>query len=235
MKRNLWAGNEPHDCRKAITRVDIEHLDHAVCKPPETIPALVKSALGTSPFYATVPATPTEPHKEVVFVVFKPGCEPAAFHSRLCLVDVGPSDSHNLNRFVEAQESSYAQALAEMRAGRKRSHWSWYLLPQLRGLGSSPMSVRYAISGLVEAKAYLEHPILGVRLRETVSALNAHNGLSAAQILGPIDAQKFRSCLTLFNKVDGADPMFLNGLRKYFAAAEDPLTITMLARKEKEC
>lgn len=123
------------------------------------------------------------------------------------------------------------QALAELRAGRKQSHWSWYVLPQIRGLGASSMSVRYAISGLREAKGYLEHPILGARLRETVAALHVHRGLSAAQILGQVDAQKFRSCLTLFSKVPGAPPQFREALEKYFSAVEDPSTIAILARQ----
>ncbi len=142
--------------------------------------------------------------------------------------DASP-DSYGLHRFVEAQESNYLQVLAELRAGRKQSHWSWYILPQIRGLGSSSMSVRYAISGLAEAKAYLEHPVLGTRLQETVAALNAHRGLSAAQILGQVDAQKFHSCLTLFNRVPGASPHFRAALEKYFSAAEDPSTIAILA------
>ncbi len=126
------------------------------------------------------------------------------------------------------------QALAELRAGRKQSHWSWYVLPQIRGLGSSSMSVRYAISGLAEAKAYLEHPVLGRRLQETVAVLNAHRGLSAAQILGQVDAQKLHSCLTLFNSVLGASPQFRVALKKYFSAAEDPSTVSILARQTGE-
>jgi uncharacterized protein (DUF1810 family) len=105
-------------------------------------------------------------------------------------------DPYDLGRFLEAQEASYQHALSELRAGQKRSHWSWYILPQVLGLGSSPLSVRFAIRSLAEAKAYLEHPVLGPRLRECVAAMNSHTGLSARQILGEIDAQKFRSCLT---------------------------------------
>ena len=112
-----------------------------------------------------------------------------------------PQDPHDLDRFLEAQAANYGQALAELRAGRKRSHWSWYVLPQIRGLGSSPLSVRYAISGLAEAGAYLDHPVLGARLRECVAAMNDNAGSDAAAILGGIDARKFRSCLTLFAQV----------------------------------
>ncbi len=149
-------------------------------------------------------------------------------------VKAASPDSYDLHRFVEAQESNYLQALAELRAGRKQSHWSWYVLPQIRGMGSSSMSVRYAISSLAEAKAYLEHPVLGARLQETVAALHAHRSLSAAQILGHVDAQKFHSCLTLFNRVPGASPQFRDALKKYFSAAEDPSTISILARQTGE-
>ena len=83
-------------------------------------------------------------------------------------------DPFDLNRFLEAQEESYQQALSELRAGRKRTHWSWFIVPQIIGLGSSGMSVRYAIKSLAEAKAYLEHPVLGARLRECVAAMNEH-------------------------------------------------------------
>lgn len=140
----------------------------------------------------------------------------------------GFPDPYNLNRFVEAQESNYLQALAELRAGQKRSHWIWYVLPQIRGLGSSAMSARYAISGLSEAKAYLEHPVLGGRLMETIAALDAHGGLSAARILGHLDAQKFRSCLTLFARAPGASSLFRDALEKHFSGIEDPSTIAVL-------
>jgi len=144
------------------------------------------------------------------------------------------SDPYDLNRFVEAQAANYAQALSEVRAGRKRSHWSWYVLPQIRGLGSSANSVRYAISGPAEARAYLEHPLLGARLRECVVAMTGHEGLSAAAILGDIDALKFRSCLTLFARVAEADSPFHVALDKYFSGIEDPATISLLARPAEE-
>ena len=91
----------------------------------------------------------------------------------------GSQDPFNLDRFIKAQSVNYQEALAELRAGRKRTHWSWYVLPQMRGLGSSDMAVRYAISGADEARAYLSHPVLGARLRECMSAINAHEGSSA--------------------------------------------------------
>lgn len=140
-----------------------------------------------------------------------------------------PSDPHDLNRFVEAQQSCYAQALSELRAGRKSTHWSWFSLPQMLGLGASTMSVRYAIRSLDEARAYLSHPVLGGRLRECVSAMNAHEGLSAIDILGPIDARKFHSCLTLFALASGNEGLFVEALDKYFAGEHDVATLTLLA------
>jgi uncharacterized protein (DUF1810 family) len=140
-------------------------------------------------------------------------------------------DPHDLARFVQAQAATYAQALAELRAGRKRSHWSWYVLPQIRGLGSSPMSVRYAISGLDEARAYLNHTILGARLGECVAVMNSHPGADAAAILGDIDAKKFHSCVTLFARVSEAASPFHDALVKYFAGAGDQATLAILARQ----
>lgn len=139
------------------------------------------------------------------------------------------NDPHDLARFVAAQEATYDRALAELRAGRKQTHWSWYILPQVRGLGSSPRSVRFAIESLAEARAYLEHPVLGSRLRECVAAMNAHTGMSAVEVLGEIDATKFRSCLTLFAKASGGDPVFDVALAKYFSGHPDDATLALLA------
>ncbi|HEX4326153.1 MAG TPA: DUF1810 domain-containing protein [Burkholderiales bacterium] len=143
-------------------------------------------------------------------------------------------DSYDLNRFVEAQEASYAQALAELRAGRKRAHWIWYVLPQIHGLGMSGMSVRYAITSLAEARAYLAHPLLGARLRECVAAINGHrdggDGPDAEEILGGIDAQKFRSCLTLFIEAGGEEGLFGEALRRYYGGEADQATLEVLAR-----
>lgn len=146
-----------------------------------------------------------------------------------------PSQSNapcDLARFVDAQAGSYEQALAELRAGRKQSHWSWYVLPQVRGLGSSPMSVRYAIMSLAEARAYLDHPILGTRLRECVAAMNNHEGLSAIDVLGRVDAQKFWSCLTLFAKASGGESVFEVALEKFFSGQRDTATLAMLASQD---
>lgn len=140
-------------------------------------------------------------------------------------------DPFDLARFVEAQDTNYGAALAELRAGRKRTHWSWYVLPQIRGLGSSAMSVRYAISGLAEAQEYLSHPILGSRLRECVAAMNAHSGRSPAAILGEIDANKFYSCVTLFKQVAEPSSPFHVAVAKYFSGSQDLATLAILAQQ----
>jgi len=142
-------------------------------------------------------------------------------------------DPFDLDRFVKAQSENYEEALAELRAGQKRTHWSWYVLPQIRGLGSSEMSVRYAISGAPEARAYLRHGVLGARLLECVAAINAHKSLSAANILGPVDAQKFHSCATLFAAVSAEGSPFHIALGKYFSGAHDRNTVAILAGQAK--
>ena len=134
-------------------------------------------------------------------------------------------DPFHLSRFVEAQAKDYSAALAELRAGRKHSHWIWYVLPQLRGLGSSSMATFYGIGSVQEAEAYLAHPVLGPRLRECVAAMNGLEGLSAEQVLGPVDAAKFRSCLTLFSIVDPGESIFSRALKKYFADIPDEATL----------
>jgi uncharacterized protein (DUF1810 family) len=142
-----------------------------------------------------------------------------------------PTDPFNLQRFLDAQEATYEQALGELRAGHKRSHWSWYIFPQVAGLGSSRMSVLYAIKSLEEAKAYMAHPVLGLRLRECVAAMNSHAGIGAEEILGRIDATKLQSCLTLFAQADGSEPAFREGLDKYFHGQPDATTLAILARQ----
>lgn len=137
-------------------------------------------------------------------------------------------DSHGLDRFVAAQAATYADALAELRAGRKRTHWSWYVLPQLAGLGSSAMSVRYAIAGLDEARAYLAHSLLGARLRACVAAMNRHEGTAAAAILGEVDARKFHSCITLFAQVAEPGSCFHEALARHFAGVPDAATLARL-------
>lgn len=138
-------------------------------------------------------------------------------------------DPWELERFVQAQAVGYDQALVELRAGCKRTHWIWYVLPQLAGLGHSAMARRYAISGLAEAHAYLAHPLLGARLRECVAAMNAHPDLSAQAILGTVDALKFRSCLSLFLLVAPGGEPFQRALARFFDGAPDPATLALTA------
>ncbi|MGZ4451892.1 MAG: DUF1810 domain-containing protein [Nocardioides sp.] len=118
------------------------------------------------------------------------------------------SDDFDLDRFVQAQAGGvYEQALAELRAGRKRSHWIWFVFPQVAGLGYSPTSQRYAIGSLAEARAYLEHPVLGPRLRESASAARDFDG-TPEELLGPVDEEKLRSSMTLFEAADSDEPVF---------------------------
>lgn len=141
------------------------------------------------------------------------------------------ADPFDLQRFIDAQARDHAQALAELRAGHKQSHWIWYVLPQLRGLGTSGMSQRYGIASLAEARAYLAHPLLGPRLRECVAALTAHRGRrGVAEMLGGIDALKCRSCLTLFEAAANRDePLFAEALDAFFGGERDPATLARLA------
>jgi uncharacterized protein (DUF1810 family) len=141
------------------------------------------------------------------------------------------TDPYGLQRFVDAQEDSaiYARALTELRDGHKQSHWIWFVFPQIAGLGSSPISQAYAIRSLDEARAYLSHPVLGSRLRESTEALlsNAPE-LTADEILGGIDALKVRSSMTLFTKADPSEPLFTKVLDRFYAAEPDPATIRLL-------
>jgi uncharacterized protein (DUF1810 family) len=134
-----------------------------------------------------------------------------------------------LGRFLDAQSRDYATAFAELRAGRKRTHWMWFVFPQLRGLGTSQFADFYGIASLAEARAYWSHPMLGARLRECVLAIGAHAGTPIDGILGEIDAMKYRSCLTLFKQLDGADPVFAEALAMFFQGIEDERTLDLLA------
>jgi uncharacterized protein (DUF1810 family) len=137
-------------------------------------------------------------------------------------------DSYDLQRFVDAQDTVYDRVRAELRSGRKQSHWMWFIFPQIAGLGSSAMAQRYAISSLHEAKAYLEHEVLGARLRECTRLVMLAEGKSARAILGTPDDMKFRSCLTLFAHAAPEDQVFRDTLAKYFNGEEDPLTLARL-------
>ena len=137
-------------------------------------------------------------------------------------------DPFNLQRFLDAQARNYAQAIEELRAGRKASHWMWYVFPQIAGLGSSAMAQTYAIGSLGEARAYLEHPLLGERLRDCVRAVLAAQGRSARQVFGSPDDRKFRSSLTLFREAAPGEPLFQAALDAYFAGEPDAATLERL-------
>jgi uncharacterized protein (DUF1810 family) len=141
------------------------------------------------------------------------------------------SDRFDLEHFVDAQDQggTYAAALAELRAGRKTSHWMWFVFPQIAGLGQSPISRRFAISSLDEARAYLSHPVLGQRLLECATALTELATQSAEQVFGGIDALKLRSSMTLFARADPNAPVFAQVLGQYFDGEADEATERRLA------
>ena len=140
----------------------------------------------------------------------------------------GRHDPHNLNRFVEAQQGVYQKALAEIANGDKRSHWMWFIFPQLQGLGRSSTAQWYAIANLDEARAYLNHPILGPRLLECAEAAYNVQGRTAAQIFGSTDAMKLRSSATLFAQVAPPGSVFERLLDKYYEGRPDPNTLHLL-------
>ena len=135
-------------------------------------------------------------------------------------------DPYDLQRFVAAQDAgaTYDHALAELRAGRKTSHWMWFIFPQIAGLGYSPASRTYAITSLEEARAYLAHPVLGARLTECARILTRMPGRTAEQIFGEVDALKLRSCVTLFMRAAPGDPVFRQVLDQYFDGIPDSAT-----------
>ena len=134
----------------------------------------------------------------------------------------------HLGRFLDAQSRSYETALSELRAGEKRSHWIWYVFPQLEGLGMSPTSKRFAIRSLDEARAYLEHPLLGSRLLECADAVLRVEGRSAAEIFGSPDDLKLRSCATLFACVSPAGSVFHRLLARFYGNERDDRTLRLL-------
>ncbi|HSO98385.1 MAG TPA: DUF1810 domain-containing protein [Solirubrobacteraceae bacterium] len=144
--------------------------------------------------------------------------------------DASSTDSDPLARFVAAQDrdGTYETALNELRHSRKRSHWMWFVFPQLAGLGRSPTARRYAITGLDEARAYLAHPVLGARLRECTEALLGLGDQPAERVLGPIDALKLRSSMTLFARAAPDEPSFPKVLEQWFGREPDPLTEQLL-------
>ena len=138
------------------------------------------------------------------------------------------ADPFDLNRFIEAQETDYALALSELRDGRKRSHWMWYIFPQFAGLGQSTMSQRYAIRSEEEARAYLDHPVLGTRLTECAEAVLKIEDRAATEIMGSPDGLKLRSCATLFAQVSRGESVFHKILDKYYSSEPDPDTLRHL-------
>lgn len=139
---------------------------------------------------------------------------------------MGPA--YDLERFLAAQERSYGDALAEIRSGAKRSHWMWFIFPQIAGLGQSQISQFYAVRSLDEARAYLAHPVLGSRLRECLAALDGLGPTTAQAVFGVVDAIKLRSCLTLFHAAGGG-PAFADALQRWFGREQDPHTLHLLA------
>lgn len=138
------------------------------------------------------------------------------------------ADPYDLARFQQAQSGVYAQALAELRAGHKRSHWMWFVFPQFAGLGMSATSQRYAINSLAEADAYLRHPLLGTRLLECTRAVVDLSDLTARQVFATPDDLKFRSAMTLFEQTAGPGSIFATALEKYFAGSRDGRTLELV-------
>jgi uncharacterized protein (DUF1810 family) len=137
-------------------------------------------------------------------------------------------DPYDLHRFVQAQQDIYAQAVDELADGHKTSHWMWFVFPQLRGLGRSPMATRFGIASLDEARAYLDHPLLGSRLKQCVRLVLRIDGRSINEIFGSPDDMKFRSCMTLFDLAAPQEAIFAQALQKYFGGTPDERTLTLL-------
>jgi uncharacterized protein (DUF1810 family) len=135
------------------------------------------------------------------------------------------ADAFQLERFVEAQSSVYTAVLKELRRGEKRSHWMWFIFPQIRGLGRSPMAEKFAIASLEEGRAYLAHEVLGARLRECTGLVNAVEGRTASEIFGYPDDLKFHSSMTLFARAAEGESIFRQALEKYFGGEMDGATM----------
>ncbi len=138
------------------------------------------------------------------------------------------TDPYDLQRFVDAQNPVFDQVRAELRAGRKRGHWMWFVFPQIRGLGVSPVAAKYAISSRAEAAAYLDHPVIGPRLRQCTRLVTEVQGRAIGEILGHPDDLKFRSSMTLFTHATADNRVFTDALEKYFPGGFDPLTLERL-------
>ena len=144
------------------------------------------------------------------------------------------NQNFNLQRFVDAQAPVYDTVVAELRAGSKRSHWIWFIFPQLQGLGRSPTAARFAISSLAEAQAYLDHDVLGPRLRECTHLVNAIEGRSVDAIFGWPDNLKVRSSMTLFARATDDNAEFVHLLEKFYAGEQDPATVTLLSGRPQD-
>ena len=143
--------------------------------------------------------------------------------------DAMREDAFDLARFVRAQAGIYEQTLAEIRSGRKRSHWMWFIFPQFAGLGHSPMAQRYAIGSIAEARAYLADPVLGTRYRECVASLQALPATTAERLFGGIDAIKLKSSLTLFDEANH-EPLFSEAIGRWFEGQRDEATLGLLRK-----
>lgn len=139
----------------------------------------------------------------------------------------------DLSRFTDAQEGVYPRALKEIKSGQKQTHWMWFFFPQIDGLGRSSMAQCYAIKSIEEARQYLQHPVLGTRLRECAEALLSVKGLSIAEIMGYPDDLKLKSCMTLFAEVTEPDAVFMRVLNKYFEGERDMRTLQILAERKR--
>jgi uncharacterized protein (DUF1810 family) len=141
---------------------------------------------------------------------------------------VAKTDPYNLKRFLDAQDEVFGQVCTELREGRKRTHWMWFIFPQLKGLGHSTTAEFYALSSLEEAEAYLSHPVLGARLRQCAELVNQIEGRTVDQIFGSPDNLKFRSCMTLFAQLESNNQVFKDALEKHFGGEADTRTLELL-------
>ena len=144
---------------------------------------------------------------------------------------MNPANKHSLQRFIDAQQPVYATALSEIKSGKKKTHWMWFIFPQIEGLGSSEMAHYYAIKDMEEASSYLHHPLLGARLVEICNALFSLQDNNASVIFGYPDDMKLKSCLTLFAAVPGADPVFTRLLERFFGGKKDETTLAIIKPK----
>ncbi len=142
--------------------------------------------------------------------------------------DMKPGDTYDLNRFLSAQEGVYERALAELKGGEKRTHWMWFIFPQIDGLGYSPTAKRYSIKSMEEARQYLDHPVLGKRLVECTEAVVVLKGVSLSEIFGYPDDMKFKSSMTLFEKIAGPGSVFSLAIDKYCHGERDAATLRLL-------